>query len=178
MPIIFHQDNVVLYKELAISSSIKERDNIVQLIANRLFNTDISHKPSGAPYLVDNAEFRHISISHTDSYLALYYSAVEPCGVDIELVMRNASKVSRKFTNEIEVEIVNSVFPKNPELLVWCTKEALYKMCGIEGAEFKTDFLVTAISEGTIQCTAFGQQVICSYFEFDNLLIVKTLCRN
>ncbi len=138
-------------------------------IAALNLNTTISYKLNGAPLLVDSA--MNVSISHTDNYVALYV-APHKCGVDIEVISRNAQKIARKFTTDTEVEIARKLYPENPHLLLWCAKEAMYKSVGIDGAEFLKDLIITgSTNENTLLATAFGVPTKLKFFVINDLLI-------
>lgn len=173
MSIIYNKDNIVLWSSSAIVSQLQIKAHIRSVIKD-LFATNLCHKPSGAPYLENRAA--NISISHTTDSFAIFFSTEGKCGIDIEKSDRDAKRIIRKFTNEQEVQIVKKAYPKNPELLIWCAKEAIYKMNEVEGAEFKSDFLILSATDNSLGCVAFGAPVICNYFECDNLLITNVLC--
>lgn len=135
--------------------------------------TTIFYKPSGAPFLTNSP--LNVSISHTDNYVALYAVAHE-CGVDIEMLSRNAQKVARKFTTDAEVEIARGLLPQNPHLLIWCAKETMYKVAGIEEAEFLKDLIITSsiadpINGDTLTATIFGLPKKLKFFVLNNLLV-------
>lgn len=136
----------------------------------------VGHLPSGAPYLVDDNDERislNISISHTADWLAVM-SSTEPCGVDIELVDRRVEHLAHRFATEDELEVARRVFPPNAALLVWCVKEAIYKMAGREGVDFLRDMALIDARGNILTGEAFGKRVELEFSVKDNLLIVNT----
>jgi len=132
-------------------------------------HTSIYYKPTGAPMLTNSS--LNVSISHTDNYVALY-TASHKCGVDIELLSRNAEKIARRFTSHTEVDIARKLLPENPHLLIWCAKETLYKAAGIDGAEFLKDLIITGSNnDDTITATAFEEAIPLKFFVLNNLLV-------
>lgn len=157
--------------EGAFSVGLPVERYVVDYLLSERYNLTISRRSNGSPFLV--GDDRSVSISHTKDIVALYVSD-NVCGVDIEFCSRNASRVSRKFTDSDEISVAQSVYSKNAELLIWCAKEALYKMCGVDGAEFKSDFRLVSSYETTLECSAFGNLTNLSFFELDDLLVVHT----
>lgn len=126
----------------------------------------VDYTPQGAPLI----EGGYISVSHSNSYVAVCLSD-KACGIDIENIERNAARIVRKFAVEQEIEIVKQTVIPNPELLVWCAKEALYKYAGIEGADFIRDFKILSASNDTLVATAFGSRVGVRFEQRDDILI-------
>lgn len=136
----------------------------------------VEHRASGAPYLIDeNGEPIEpcISISHTDQWLAVM-SATVPCGVDIELIDRRVDHLARRFAAQAELDIAQRAFAANAALLVWCVKEAIYKMAGREGVDFTRDMTLTGARGNILEGVAFGKKVELEFFTEGNLLIVNT----
>ncbi|MEG1607410.1 MAG: 4'-phosphopantetheinyl transferase superfamily protein [Mucinivorans sp.] len=150
-------------------TSLTDHRAVANSVASQQFASDISHRSSGAPFLTMSSQ--HLSVSHTDSYVALLASE-NPCGIDIELLNRNAAKVARRFTSLEETARVAHCFPCNPELLIWCTKEAIYKRCQRPDAELLHDFRVVDMEQNEIFTMAFGELVSAEYLIFNDLLIV------
>ena len=83
-----------------------------------------------------------ISISHTQGYVAVALSAVEPVGLDIELQTRDVTAVASRFVhNDDFAGFVSPVC--NAQLLFhWCVKEAVFKLAGDLGGTFKDNITV------------------------------------
>lgn len=156
-------------QQSSLQSEQSEERYLVDFLVRSRYGLSLERRVNGSPYLVgDN---RCVSISHTGKIIALYVSDFA-CGVDIEYCTRNASRIARKFTDSEEILIARQVYPKNPELLIWCAKEALYKICVVDGAEFRSDFKLVSVEENKLYCVAFGDSVELNYFEINDLLIV------
>lgn len=138
----------------------------------------IERLSSGAPYIVDadgKPMATSISISHTDSYVAIM-DCSEPCGVDIELMDRRVEHLSLRFACEGELAVCRTIFPANPALMVWCAKEALYKVLGREGVDFRRDLSLVSACGGGLGARAFGQIINLEWFvrPAERLLVVAT----
>ncbi len=123
---------------------------------------------------------RHISVSHTDGWVALL-AADRPCGVDIERTGRNVARVSERFATAAELAASLKVLPGNPALAVWCAKEALYKAAGIEGLDFLSDMTLVATSpaspagSGTMKASVRGTPHTLEWLRHEELLIVLVI---
>ena len=125
-----------------------------------------------------------ISISHTDGYVAVALSTCGGVGVDIELLSRNVMAVAGRF---MSVDLLGTVHPdeKNFVALVhWCAKEALYKIVGNLGGNFKDNISVGAFEpsgEGSVPLALVGvdnvggNAFVADYSVLGDLLVV--LCR-
>lgn len=129
----------------------------------------IGVRADGAP----TVEGGYISISHCQSHIAIVVDE-RPVGIDIEHEQRNASKLSRKFTDKAELSIVESCYAQNPALLIWCAKEALYKLAGVEGAEFLTAFRIIKAMDDEVEAIVFGTSVRLRFFVREAILCVYT----
>lgn len=111
----------------------------------------ISREESGRPIVDDG----YVSISHTDNCVVLTYCEDGVCGVDIETITRVVDRISHRFATAQECEIAREVLPENPNLVVWCAKEAAYKILGRVDVEFISDLKLVARD----QILAFGQPI-------------------
>jgi phosphopantetheinyl transferase len=100
-------------------------------------NSPILYHDSGKPYFsqADQA----LSISHTKDYIALAIAKFL-IGIDIEQKDRDATKIINKFAREDEK---NLCADKDWHLQLWCAKEAIYKLVGLENLSFKNDIRIT-----------------------------------
>ncbi len=99
---------------------------------------------TGAPRLLNHSG--HISVSHSAPYVTLYYSPHTPCGIDIEDMRRDFSRVARRTVSDAE-EVFREQLPEGLFLpLSWCVKEAAYKYAGIPGLDFQRDIRITDIT--------------------------------
>ncbi len=98
------------------------------------------------PFLPD--EKYHFSISHCANYAAVIASSNERVGVDIELVSPTVEKISHKFLNEHEREILSD-WAHLPRLYLqlltvfWSAKEAVYKWYGEGLVDFRRHICMT-----------------------------------
>jgi len=98
------------------------------------------------PFLHD--EKYHFSISHCANYAAAIASSTSRVGVDIELVSPAIEKVSGKFLNDHEREVLLAWQPL-PRLYIqlltvmWSAKEALYKWYGEGRVDFRRHLRMT-----------------------------------
>ena len=125
-----------------------------------------------------------ISISHTDGYVAVALSTCGGVGVDIELLSRNVMAVAGRF---MSVDLLGTVHPAKRNLVAlvhWCAKEALYKIVGNLGGNFKDNISVGAFEpsgEGSVPLALVGvdnvggDAFVAYYSVLGDLLVV--LCR-
>ena len=125
-----------------------------------------------------------ISISHTDGYVAVALSTCGGVGVDIELLSRNVMPVAARF---MSVDLLETLQPDERNfvaLVHWCAKEALYKIVGNLGGNFKDNISVGAFEpsdEGRVSLALVGlgdvgdRAFVADYAVVEELLVV--LCR-
>jgi hypothetical protein len=99
-------------------------------------SSKISYDADGKPLLVNFPG--HISISHSSSCAAIYFHPEDQPGIDIELVTRSVTKVSRKFLNIEELnDCMIGDHPSNKEMMLrWCAKEVVFKMFPFSNIDF------------------------------------------
>lgn len=110
----------------------------VRCLLHRQLGTEaeISYLSTGRPVLLNND--LELSISHSGQLaaLALAPSGLE-IGIDIEHDTDRAFRLAHRFlTKEEQEELV--ITPSDATLL-WCAKEAVYKLCDTEGLSFLDD---------------------------------------
>lgn len=148
------------------------RREVIDSFAKQNFGTNIERNSSGKPFLTNSNIF--ISISHTSNFYAIMVSN-SVCGVDIELVSRKCIHLSNRFASQDELEICKEVFDLNPALLIWCTKEALFKYLGRDGVDFKDDLKLVGATQNTIKAVADNDVVNLKwYIDNNDLLVVYT----
>jgi phosphopantetheinyl transferase len=135
-------------------------------------STDYDEK--GRPVLVGRPG--HISLSHSDETVALYYSS-EPCGVDIERCTRRFDRASERYVSPAERNLPgaddNRFLPS-----MWCLKEAAYKWACTPGLDFIRDIRVEAhdLSAGTARIQlSDGRTILLRYEFFDGHCLAWTL---
>jgi len=114
----------------------------------------ISYFPSGAPYLTDKSF--NISIAHTGIYVTIILHPTKKVGIDVEKISDKAVRVKHKFLSENELDFVEESLEKTHLTLLWCAKEALYKIIDNEIIDFVADLHISPFQpylKGEIQAT-------------------------
>lgn len=102
-------------------------------------DTDLYYNTNGKPFLKDG---KHISITHSFTFSAIVVSD-QPVGIDIEKQRHKIKLIASKFTDyESAYLSANSADYVNKLTVVWCIKEALYKLFATPGLSFKDHTLV------------------------------------
>ena len=108
----------------------------IRLLIKQLIGSDfmLSYFDTGKPIL-NHSKFKHISISHSRDFVAVFIHEKLNLGIDIENISRNYIAIEKKYLSETEEAQVD----KNPILhsLYWCAKEAIFKLVPDEGVDFK-----------------------------------------
>lgn len=124
-----------------------------------------------------------ISISHTSGWVAVAISADGRIGVDVELRSRNALNAASHFVRDEQLQAIESSSPNEAALLCWIAKEALFKVVGNLGGNFKENISVAPFKmceEGIIPLSIVGlpsypeRQFNVSYF-FENEIAVAVV---
>lgn len=91
---------------------------------------------NGKPYLSDNSY--RISFSHSNKYSAAIASRQHEVGIDIEYLLRKRNIETRfLFMSEAELEAYHARPSLELFLLMWSSKETIYKIFGERGTSFK-----------------------------------------
>ena len=129
----------------AASASVSERRRAEYLtwraVVRRELGDDvgIAYDALGAPVLTNRAV--HISVAHCAGRIAVCASP-ERCAVDIEPQARDFSRAaSRYLTPEEEALSDEALLPG----IVWCAKEALYKLAGRRELDFRRDLHIVRL---------------------------------
>ena len=113
---------------------------LIQL--NGISLDSLSYSSEGIPFL--NTE-KNISISHTKGFSAIAISP-KPVGIDIQDFRDKILSISKKFINSNERDLIDPSSIKELTL-VWCIKEATYKVHRKPGLDFKDEIKIQSISE-------------------------------
>ncbi len=106
---------------------------------------ELRYTASGALVLARPVgEVRYISLSHTEQLVAVMLCP-KRCGVDIESIDRNFSRVASRFISHDERERLESKAGPHFEAIMWSAKEALYKYGSNPGLDFIQDLIITDI---------------------------------
>ena len=106
------------------------------LLLEFIFGRYVSYKydADGKPLLIHRTE--NISISHCKNYCAVIIHKTKPVGIDIEESSDRIFRIADRFLTKDENSWIDESENKTDILyLIWCAKEALYKVC-----ECKPDF--------------------------------------
>ena len=137
---------------------------------------------AGKPSIEDVAGY--ISVSHTKGYAVVAFSRECEVGVDVELVSRDVLPVAGRFMPAESLDLFPSVERNKVALLNWCAKEALFKITGDLGGNFKDNISVGELGSGergrvTLTLTGvdcLGEPLFVADYSFcEELLVV--LCR-
>ena len=113
---------------------------LIQL--NGISLDSLRYSSEGIPFL--NNE-KNISISHTKGFSAIAISP-KPVGIDIQDFRDKILSISKKFINSNERDLIDPSSIKELTL-VWCIKEATYKVHRKPGLDFKDEIKIQSISD-------------------------------
>lgn len=139
---------------------------------------DVAGKPS-----IEGAS-GYISVSHTKGYAAVAFSRECEVGVDVELMSRDVLSVAARFMHVESLDLLPPVKRNRVALVNWCAKEALFKITGDLGGNFKDNISVGELGEGEtghVALTLMGVEYpdeplfVADYSFCEELLVV--LCR-
>lgn len=134
----------------------------VRLLLNELYNSpiSISYHPSGRPFLKDSDY--SISISHTDSYVAIILSKQPKVSIDIEYISPRISRITRKFLRSDEdFALKENQLISN--LIIWCSKELLFKLIDHSNVDFKKHLRILPFRPIAKRGLLYGMQKITPY---------------
>lgn len=107
---------------------------------------EVGYKESGAPIIL-NSLYKYISVSHSRTHVAIALSHT-PCGVDIESLDRDFSKVASRYLRDEERTLCHEEWWS---AAVWCAKETLYKVAQPEGVDLLSGLRIEALdSEASV----------------------------
>ena len=124
------------------------------------------------PFL-SNEEY-HFSISHCDDYAAVIVSKDHRVGIDIERVTPKVERIKHKFLKAEEMRLVNGEMQLST--LLWCCKEAVFKLYGNGGVDFKEHIhlLSNDLKNKSLKCNFLKEKKIeleIQYKYFDDLCL-------
>lgn len=102
-----------------------ERLAVLNLLKQLGYGEKYLYQPDGRPYLPTNNS--HISISHAGNKVVVATNPQVGVGVDIEQLERNYKRVAPKYMSQREICHITSYGSKEMSL-IWCIKEAVYKL--------------------------------------------------
>jgi hypothetical protein len=101
----------------------------------------LTHHKNGAPIL-ENKSFNEISISHSNGYFAVYLSYNQAVGIDVEVRRTIHHNGLEYFLNDKEIK---HSWSDCELLIIWCTKEAYFKLKKGEVEDLRADVTVTDV---------------------------------
>ena len=139
---------------------------LIQL--NGISLDSLSYSSEGIPFL--NSE-KNISISHTKGFSAIAISP-KPVGIDIQDFRDKILSISKKFINSNERDLIDPISIKELTL-VWCIKEATYKVHRKPGLDFKDEIKIQSISNNLSHSTVKVEKLDKKYF-FESFNITES----
>lgn len=107
---------------------------------------EVRYQESGAPIIL-NSPYKYISVSHSRTHVAIALSHT-PCGVDIESLDRDFSKVESRYMRDEERVLSREEWWS---AAVWCAKETLYKVAQAEGVDLLSGLRIESLdSEASV----------------------------
>ncbi len=114
-----------------------------QMIGNGF---EIYYTEVGKP-MIKHPLYKHIGISHSRDFAAVYIHQHHAVGIDIESMARNYATVKKRYLSEPELQQVS----ESPMLqcIYWCAKEAVFKLVDNEGVDFRKQIHVLPFLPGS-----------------------------
>lgn len=134
----------------------------------------------GKPILNNRSE--NISISHCKNYCAVIISKSKPVGIDIEESSERIFRIADRFLTKDEHLWVEESKNKTEILyLIWCAKEALYKVTECK-PDFKENLFIekdtimrTGVLKARLEIPDQKQKYLLSYIKSEKYFLVFTL---
>lgn len=154
----------------------------VRALINKVFGAKvlITYDEEGRPYI--DQQSKYVSISHTNSYVAVLVGDCRYIGVDIEGINRNYSKIESKFvaSNEAAIFKTKGFSGKLYLPLIWSAKEAAFKAAFRCELDFVNDLSVIsveaddkfAVGEIVVRLNPIGAEGRFKFYTFNNHVIV------
>lgn len=155
---------------------------VTRHLVNELTGTavTITKDEFGKPYL-PNRQY-NISLSHTSDYAAAIVSKDYETGIDIETVHPRVERIAHKFLRDDELAAILPQERTAKLMLLWCAKEALYKLHGRKQLDFTTQLLVEPFTmqrngqfNALIASDGNQQKVTVNYDFFDGQVMAYVL---
>ncbi|MBQ8035308.1 MAG: 4'-phosphopantetheinyl transferase superfamily protein [Bacteroidales bacterium] len=162
------------------SESRRREKLAVRALLNTVFEDKVylGHHDNGSPFIQNNST--HISITHTNRFVAIITHPTEDVGIDIECLERDFSAVEKKALSEEEREDLSDKHRNLQLAIYWCAKEAIYKRMSQHGVDFAKQMEVDKFNpkdEGEIDATFIDkdgeeEEFELEYEVFDNHVLV------
>lgn len=165
---------------LTRSEARRKEKLAVRALLNTVFEEKVylGHHDNGSPFIQNNSI--HISITHTNRFVAIITHPTEDVGIDIESIERDFSVVEKKALSEEEREDLSEKHRNLHLAIYWCAKEAIYKRMSQHGVDFAKQMEVDKFNpkdEGEIDATFIDkdgeeEEFELEYEVFDNHVMV------
>jgi len=139
----------------------------------------IVYNKNNKPFIRDGSHF--ISITHSNKLTAILISKSERVGIDLEFMRSNISTVAFKFMNKKEKITRNRSLRTYNLYIIWCAKEAIYKICDKEGINIVKDITIDPFDiresgeiTGSVKNERIDDRFTLFYSKYDNYTIVWT----
>ena len=162
--------------ELISAKALKNEKRKKEFLSSRIAlkkiftkELELNYHKSGKPFI---KESKHLSISHSSTFLALAYGD-ENIGIDIEKPQNRMVKLIPKILSEIEcIE-----FEKKPAMdlacKLWGAKEAILKYVGNKNLKYKEDIKVENIELGVAKYLKMNFKV--EFEKIENMILTYVL---
>lgn len=134
----------------------------VRALLNVLFEERVylGYEEDNSPYLKNS--HCGVSISHSGEYACVFIHENESVGVDIEQMDRDFSAVEKKILSESEKAFISDKYRQAQLGIIWCAKEAVYKMMCERGVDFSEQIEIEKFipreEEGALEATFISQR--------------------
>lgn len=121
----------------------------------------------------------HISISHSKTSIAISYSTDHKIGLDIEHYNPKIIRIKDKFLSDLEQEKFDLADPHIITTL-WSIKEAVYKLCDIEGLSFRNHVQISKIgvqNQVQINTPKLRSELTFSRLIFDDFILTYCILK-
>lgn len=146
--------------------------SLVQQALNDLMREDslaIDRKESGAPFIVGREDLS-ISISHSHRWISVIVSTKYLVGVDIQIIgSKDLRKGAYYYMNDLEL---SGEWTSKELYLIWCAKEAMFKLKQGHVDKYKDDMNVYEISATNINASVSGDFPRTVYIEIEPTVIL------
>ncbi len=118
----------------------------IRYLANQLniIFSGIKKDKHGKPYLVNSSW--QMSITHSRDFMAVIMHPTNPVGIDIERPQKKMWKIMSRLYTDQEIEDIDENLERMS--IYWSAKEALYKLYGKRGTDFKENLKIHKHSSG------------------------------
>lgn len=135
-------------KDILLSPSPRRR--IERLAVRALINASfdkrqyLGYEENNRPFLKNYPG--DISISHTNRFACIYVHENMNTGVDIESINRNFYAVEARILSPSEIDYLDDDIKQQQLCLIWCAKEAIYKVMNQRGVDFMKHIAIKKFS--------------------------------